>query len=254
MFIFDIFNLLFYQPLFNLLVATYNIMDLATRGHADMGVAVIAFTIIFRLLWLPISFASDRSEKEKREIADLVQKYKKDYADDPVKQKKEIKNLFRTKRGPVAASAFDLFFQILIAIMLYRMFSTGLEGSDFPLLYKFIPAPTKPFNLMFLGVFDLSQPNVFLNVIQSLFILLAEIIAAWSSPFPQSRSDFMTIVFLPILSYFFFMFMPAGKKLFVIATLGFSIVFMLVKQIVFLYHNLGDRLNTFIATKSVQKT
>ena len=253
MFLIDLFVRFFYQPLFNLLVAIYDGFAYVAPRTVDMGIAVVIFTIAFRLLWLPISLASDRSEKEKREIADKVEELKKQYARDPAAQRKAIKDLFRSKPGPVAASAFDLIFQILVAIMLYRMFSTGLEGADFHLLYKFIPEPKESFNLIFLGKYDLSRPNIFLNLLQSLFIFIAEVLWAIGSPFPITRRDLSTIFFLPILSFFFFMFMPAGKKLFIITTLGFSIIMMLVKLSIFLYHGFGSKLSHFALSKAQPK-
>lgn len=250
MFLISIFVVLIYQPLFNLLIIIYDGLEFAFPQYADMGIAVIVFTIIFRILWLPISLSADRSEREKREIADKVAEIKNKYSTDPIERRKQIKALFRSNPGPVAASAIDLFFQVLIAIMLYRMFSTGLGGSDFNLLYKFIPQPDKPFNLMFLGQFDLAKPSLFLNLLQSIFILAAEIIMTISSPFPITKRDLSTIIFLPIISFFIFMMMPAGKKLFIIATIGFTIVFMLVKQIIFLYHSLGSKLDSFTLKKA----
>lgn len=250
MFLIDWFVRFFYQPLFNLLVAIYDGLAYIAPEKVDMGIAVIIFTIAFRLLWLPISLAADRSEKEKSEITDKVEALKKQYARDPGAQKKAIKDLFRSKPGPVAASAFDIIFQILVAIMLYRMFSTGLEGTDFHLLYKFIPEPKEPFNFIFLSRYDLSQPNIFLNLLQSLFIFIAEVLWAIGSPFPVTRRDLSTIFFLPILCFLFFMFMPAGKKLFIITTLGFSIIMMLVKLLIFLYHGLDNKLNNFVIKKT----
>lgn len=250
MFLVNIFVACFYQPLLNLLVAIYDGLMYVIPQNTDMGIAVIIFTVAFRLLWMPISLASDRSEKEKRNIAEKINEIKKLYAHDPIGEKREIKNLFKAHPGPVTASAIDLFFQILVALMLYRMFSTGLEGADFHLLYKFIPEPQEPFNLMFLGKYDLSRPNMFLNMIQSLFIFIAEVLWAIGSPFPVTRRDLSTIIFLPIISFFIFMLLPAGKKLFIITTLGFSIVFMLVKLIIFLYHGLGNKLNQFALNKA----
>lgn len=250
MFLISIFVILIYQPLFNLLVAIYDGLEFVFPQYADMGIAVIIFTIIFRILWLPISISAGRSEKEKRKIADEVAEIKNKYSKDPIERKRQIRALFRSNPGPVAASAIDLFFQVLIAVMLYRMFSAGLGGADFHLLYKFIPQPDEPFNLMFLGQFDLTKPNLFLNLLQSIFILVAEIIMTISSPFPVTKRDLSTIILLPIISFFIFMMMPAGKKLFIIATIGFTIVFMLVKQIVFLYHSLSSKLDRFALSKA----
>jgi len=235
----------FYQPFFNLLVGIYWLLDQATAGNADMGIAVILFTIAFRILWLPISLSSGRSEKERREIAQKVKQIKIDHRNNPILQKQEIKKLFQTNRGVMIASAINIGLQILIALMLYRIFSTGLEGADFHLLYSFMPEIKEPFNLIFLGKYDLSRPNIVLNFTQSLFILVAELLSHFTSPFPATRRDVTTTIFLPVISFVIFIALPAGKKLFIITTLGFSIALMLVKQVVFVYHSLSGKFEQF---------
>jgi YidC/Oxa1 family membrane protein insertase len=253
MFLVNLFVVCFYQPLFNLLVAIYNLIAYVYPQKVDMGIAVIIFTIAFRILWLPISLASDRPEKEKREIAQKVTEINEEFSHDPVRAKKEVRNLLRSHPGPVVASAFDLFFQVLIALMLYRMFTSGLEGADFHLLYKFIPQPNHPFNLFFLGKYDLANPNITLNIVQSIFILVAELLSAFFSPFPTTRRDLSTVIFLPIISFLIFMTLPAGKKLFIITTLGFSITLMLVKQLIFLYHSIGKSIENFTVNQALKK-
>lgn len=231
----------FYRPFFNLLVAIYWLMDQATGGKADMGIAVILFTIAFRVLWLPISLSSDRSEKERWEIADKVKQIRKNYRNDPVGEKQATKALLRSNRGVMIASGFNIGLQVMIALMLYRIFATGLGGADFHLLYSFMPKIEKPFNLLFLGQYDLSHPNMTLNMIQSLTILIAELLTNLISPFPATRKDVTTALALPAISFLIFANLPAGKKLFIITTLCFSILLMLVKQIVFVYHSLSGK-------------
>ena len=82
-----------YQPFFNLLVYIYLVLDKITGGQADMGVALIIFTFIFRIILLPLSLNADRSEKEKREIKTRVEDIEKTYRHDPIKCKAEIKKV-----------------------------------------------------------------------------------------------------------------------------------------------------------------
>ncbi len=63
------FSILVYQPFFNILVFFYWLLDLITQGNADMGVAVILLTLMIRFLLLPLSFAGDKSESQRRDIA-----------------------------------------------------------------------------------------------------------------------------------------------------------------------------------------
>jgi len=139
-------------------------------------------------------------------------------------------------------SGFNLFFQLLIMLMLYRFFNTGLSGADFHLIYGWMPAAPESFNLTFLNRFDLTKPNVTLNIINALVILVAEGLSGWLSPFPVGRTELMALIVLPLGAFTFFAFMPAGKKLFVITTLLFTVGIMLVKLGKILYHKSRGRL------------
>ena len=87
---------------------------------------------------------------------------------------------------------------------------------------------------MFLNEFDLSQTNNTLNFIQSLLIFAIEGLHMLFSPGPTSRRDFLSLaIHFPIVSFLVFMFLPAGKKLFIITSLLFSIAVMLIKQALF---------------------
>ncbi len=239
----SVFTTFFYQPFFNLLVGVYTVLNFFIPGHADMGIAVIIFTIIFRILWLPMSLASDRSEKEQREISEEVKLINQKYATAPIKEREEIKKLLGRNKKIVIFSSINIAFQVLIALMLYRIFSTGLEGEDLHLLYPFMPSLKEPFNLIFLGKYNLALPNIPLNIVQTVLIFLVEFFGAVFSPFPATRQDITTVITLPIISYFFFMFMPAGKKLFIIVTLSFTLMLMIVKKAIFVYHSIMDRIN-----------
>jgi predicted lipid-binding transport protein (Tim44 family) len=54
----------------------------------------------------------------------------------------------------------------------------------------------------------------------------------YTSPYPPSKGEVVRLqLTLPVLSFVIFMGLPAGKKLFVITTLIFSIVLTIVKLI-----------------------
>jgi hypothetical protein len=97
-----------------------------------------------------------------------------------------------------------------------------------------MPHPPTPYNLVFWGEFDLTHPHVILNLIQSAVIFVLEGLHLLTSPFPVTRKDVVRLqIFLPIVSYIIFSYLPAGKKLFVITTLVFSIFFTIFRH---LYH------------------
>lgn len=252
----DIFVAVIYQPFLNILVFFYWLLGQIPGVEPDMGIAVILLTIIIRLLLLPVSLASDRNEKERREISQKAKKIQEEYATDPVAQNRELKTIMRANPRILIAEFVELVINVIITLMLIRLFASGLEGEDLDLLYPFLPHPETPYNLVFLGRFDLAEPNFFLNLLQSLVILAVEITAEFTSPFRNLLSkeraplEYNSItqpknvyaretrlrvrslqVALPVVSFLVFMFLPAGKKLFIITTLLFSMLLMILKAV-----------------------
>lgn len=228
----DLFTTVIYQPFFNVLVLFYWILDQVTVGNADMGIAVIFLTILIRILLLPMSLAGDKSEKERREIGRKIKELEVKYSHDPVTFKKEKRKVLHDSKGVLVAEIVSLGIQFAISLMLWRIFATGLGGEDIHLLYPFMPQVELPFNLVFLGRFDLTHTSVALNLMQSLMIFILETLVIYTSPYPPEKGEVVRLqLILPVVSFFAFMFFPAGKKLFIITTLIFSIFLTLYKLI-----------------------
>ncbi len=224
------FVVLIYQPFFNLLVFLYWLLEFMTGGNADMGVAVIILTIIIRFLLLPISFAGEKSEAERREIAHKIKDIEQQHQAEPILQKKLKAEVMKKSRPVFFGEIFNLAIQVAIALMLYRIFNTGLSGADVHLLYPFMPEVELPFNLVFWGRFDLTHTSVILNLVQSITIFVLETLTMYYSPYPVRKDEVVRYqLILPVASFLIFMFLPAGKKLFIITTMLFSIVLTLIK-------------------------
>lgn len=231
-----------YQPFFNILVFIY--WALGQAGILDMGIAVILFALVVQIILLPLSLSSDRSEKEKIAIATRIKEIEKKYKSDPVKLRAESKAVMRSNPAAVIGETVNIIIQVIIILMLYRIFKTGLEGEDLHLLYSFMPEIKTPINLIFLGQFDLSKTNNTLNLFQSLLIFAIEALHMLFSPDTTSRHQFLSLaIFLPITAFVVFIFLPAGKKLFIITSLLFSIFVLLIKQALFWYHTLTGSLS-----------
>ncbi len=225
----SLFITVIYQPFLNILVFFYWLLGLVME-NPDMGIAVIFLTILIRFLLLPLSIAGERSEKERREISEKVKEIEEIYSDDPIRKEKERKKVLKTNRRVLFSELFNLTIQVTIAIMLWKIFATGLGGEDLHLIYSQMPDVHLPFNLMFLNRYDLTHTSLILNLIQSLLIFLLEVISLYSSPFPVSKKEVVRLqLVLPVVAFVIFMSLPAGKKLFVITSLSFSILFKLIQ-------------------------
>lgn len=231
-----------YQPFLNILVFLYWILDLVTGGNPDMGIAVIFLTLFIRILLFPMTLAGSRSEKERRDIAQQVKKIENEYSAEPVKKERAKKQLLKTNRRILVAELVSLSIQVTIALMLWKIFETGLPGEDLHLIYSFMPEVQQPFNLTFLGTYDLSHTSFTLNLVQSILIFVFEIVAAFNSPYPVKRSEVVRLqLVLPVVSFVIFMRLPAGKKLFVITSLCFSILWTIFKIVRRRFLNYKDK-------------
>lgn len=237
----DFFTTYLYQPFFNLLIGIYWLVG-QIFPNPDMGIAMIFFAVAVRIILLPIDLIGERSDKDKFEIAEKIKKLKVDLAADPIQLKKETSRIMRQRPGAIISEIFNVIFQALVIVMLYRIFTTGLEGADLHLIYSFMPKIQTPINLMFLGIYDLSVTNNSLNILQSVMIAANEAMHLYFSPIKPDQKDFVSLVIIfPIICFIIFMFLPAGKKVYIITSLAFTMVVRLIRQMVYFYYSLGKR-------------
>lgn len=236
---------IFYQPFLNVLVVIYYGLKLVMGERADMGIAVILFTVVVRILMLPLTISANRSEEERRKLEEQVKEIKEKFSADPVSRDAHVKILMRSNKRVVISSTIDLTVQIILVLMLWRIFAKGLLGEDFHLLYDFIPQPKEPFNLTFMGKYDLTHANPTLNAIQSILIFVLEALVGLFSFFPITKRDLILTQFtLPVASYIIFSQLPAGKKLFIITSLLFSICYVTQRQLKHWWYELERKLAT----------
>lgn len=246
----DLFTTIIYQPFFNILVGFYWILGLFVDGKPDMGIAVILLTILIRIILLPLSLNGEKSEVERREISQKIEDIEIRYKNEPIELEKAKRNVMTSSKKVLFGELINLIIQVTVALMLWKIFKTGLEGEDIHLIYSFMPKFDLPFNLIFLNKYDLSHTSFILNLIQSGLIFILETISLYNSPYKVSKNDVVRLqLVLPVVSFIIFMGLPAGKKVFVITTLIFSILLMIYKII---KHKLTDHKEKLIAEEEAK--
>lgn len=233
-----------YQPFFNLLIFFYWLADVITAGNANMGIAVIMLALSLRLLLLPLSIRGMKTEHQRIAISKKIEEIEQLHSNDPVVLQQEKKAVLKAKPKLVFAEVLNLFLQIMVALIVWQIFQTGLKGDDLPLLYPFplFQEIALPFNLMFWG-FDLSERSVWLVLWSILLLFIMETISVLAAPAGSlSRSRALKAqLIIPIVSFFLFLFMPAGKVLFLITTFSFSIVLGLYKLFFFKFEEYKEK-------------
>jgi YidC/Oxa1 family membrane protein insertase len=152
----NIFTTLFYQPLYNGLVA---LLDIAP--WMDAGIAVIVFTSLVKLVLFPLSKQSVRTQLKIKEIEPELQKIKENHKD---KTEQALKTMELYKKNSIRpfAGILLIFIQLPIVFSLYRIFiASGLPVINVEMLYSFVPTP-ESVNVMFLGLFDITAKSMVL--------------------------------------------------------------------------------------------
>lgn len=234
-FISHLFVLLIYQPFLNVLVFAYWATGLGSNEY-NMGLAVIALTIVIRLCMLPLSLNGMKTEHKRYKVMGEMRELESELSHDPVALTAKKKQVMRSNKNLVASEIINMIIQVMIAIMLWRLFSTGLSGEDTHLIYSWMPYVPQPFDLIWWGI-DLTQPNMLLNLLQCILLFVVEYLAFVAAPkgtISRERALKAQLV-LPILFFLVFMLLPSGKKLFVITTLSFTIVLSIGKLFTYTY-------------------
>ena len=159
----DLFHTFVYNPLYNGLVF---FVDIAP-SH-DVGIAVIALTIVVRFFLYPLSKQAIRTQIAMREVAPEIEAIKERLKDKREEQARAIFALYRERNIRPFASFLLMLVQLPILIGLYWVFwQGGLPQVNADLLYSFVPNPPTV-NMRFLGLMDMAERSVVLAVLAGL--------------------------------------------------------------------------------------
>lgn len=155
----SIFNTIVLQPILNLLVWFYNVLP----GN-DIGIAIIALTILVKIILFPFSKAQIKQQRALQDIQPKIDEVRSRLKDDKEAQAKELMELYKKEKVNPAASCLPLLIQLPIFIGLFQALRDGLASKSLNLLYPFVANPGT-INHMMLGAVDLSKPNYVLAVL-----------------------------------------------------------------------------------------
>ena len=158
-----IFHVGLYQPLYNGLV--FLVDSIPTH---DIGLAVIALTILTRIIIYPLSKRAIQTQMAMKKIAPEVERVKEKHKNDREAQSKAIFALYK-ERGVHPFASFGLVLvQFPVLIALYWVFyKGGFPAVDAPILYSFVPTP-ETINMQFLGLVDMGQRSVLIALLAAL--------------------------------------------------------------------------------------
>lgn len=154
----ELYTTLLYQPLFNLLIWLYTVVP-----GQSIGLAIIALTILVKLLLYPLTVQSLRAQRSLQQIQPKMAALKKQHGSDKEGLSKAMIELYRQEKVNPLSSCLPVLIQLPFLIAMYQVFRQGLSNGSFDLLYSFVVNPQQidPF---FFGM-NLSQPHIGLAIL-----------------------------------------------------------------------------------------
>lgn len=206
------FHTVLYTPIYNLLMFFTDILP-----GQDIGLAVIAATIVVKVLIMPLSFAALRTQRAIKAIEPEMKALREKYKDDKETQAREMFALYKKYGVNPFAGILTLLIQFPIIICLYWVFNNkDLLTVDTSLLYSFVPAP-EAISPLFLGIFAVTSASIILAFLAGLTQFFYGLYAI---PVPEASKDktpsmqadfgrslalqmrFMLPVFIAVAAYF----------------------------------------------------
>lgn len=155
----NIFEIIFYQPILNLLIWLYNIVP----GH-DVGWAIIGLTVIVKLILYPLSQKSLHGQQALQNLQPKLDEIKKKYPDNKEEQSRAMMELYKQEGVNPLSSCLPLIIQLPFFWAIFRVFRNELAGKAVTLLYPFIHNPGT-LNTLAFGLIDFSKPNAILAIL-----------------------------------------------------------------------------------------
>lgn len=179
-------NTVFYEPLYNILVFL-----IGGVPWGDVGLAVIILTLLVKFALFPLSQKAVRSQIKLKELNPELEKIKKTYAGNKEEQARQTFELYKKANVNPFSSCLLLLVQLPVIFALYQVFFRGLDfGTEH--LYSFIRVP-ETFSTMFLGLIDMHGKSIVLALLAGATqFIQAKLNAPLSAPSSGDEQSFQT--------------------------------------------------------------
>ena len=155
------------QPLFWLL-------DKLNRYLGNFGLAIILATVVIRLLLFPLANASFKSMSRTKKVQPEMERIKKLFADDKVRQQQEMMELYKREKVNPVTGCLPMLVQIPILWSFFKVMFVTIEMYHAP-FYGWVqdlsaPDPTSFLNLF--GLLPFTVPQSLPGILGSVVFLL----------------------------------------------------------------------------------
>ncbi|HZX46596.1 MAG TPA: YidC/Oxa1 family membrane protein insertase [Clostridia bacterium] len=202
-------------PLGKLLFYIYDIVN-------SYGLSIVVFTILVKLILLPLTIKQTRSMKQMQELNPKIKALQKKYGHDKQKLNEKTVELYRQHNvNPFASGCLPILIQLPVLFALFQVLRL-------PEVYVFTPETYETVGKSFLWIKDLSASSSFSDPISYILPILAAVTTYYQSKMAtpkgaEGTQSTMNVVMPLMIGYFSFSF-PAGVTLYWVLSNLFQIV------------------------------
>lgn len=198
------FNVVFYDPIYNALVALVALMP-----GGDVGVAVILVTVVIRLILLPFSLSAARTQRAMKTLEPKIKELKEKHKSDKEKEALATLALYREEKVNPFSSILTVLIQIPVLLALYFVFYyEPFPAINAARLYTFTPTPDNV-SLEFFGAISVAGKSMVLALLAGLTQFIQAHLALSGTMKPSSekgmQNDFQRIMGLQLKYVFPFL-------------------------------------------------
>lgn len=157
----SIFNVVFYEPLYNILIFLSSIVP----GH-DLGIAIILLTLVVRFAFFPFSHKALHTQKKLKSLEPEMNKLKEKHKTNPEEQGRAMMALYKEHGVNPFSGIAVIFIQLPLFFALYWIARDNL-ASVATIAYSFVTPPAE-ISRLFLGLIDITSSNIFLALLAGL--------------------------------------------------------------------------------------
>ncbi len=158
----SIYDAIVYEPIYNAIVFFADIFP-----GANFGIAIIATTILIKILFLSLSKKQIEMQKKMQEIQPKLKEIQRKNKDDKEKQAKELMEFYRVNKVNPFSGCLPLLVQIFFLITIYQIIiriSNNNFSIDSSILYSFVSNPGT-LSHTFFGIADLAVPSALFAIL-----------------------------------------------------------------------------------------
>ncbi len=173
------------------------IMDHIHQLLGNWGWTIIAFTILIKLAFFPLSAAGYRSMAKMRVVTPKMQAIRERYKADPVKMQQATMELYKSEKINPLGGCLPILIQMPVFLALYYVLQASVEMRGAP----------------WIGwITDLTQPDPWF--ILPVLYAISMFITAKLNPQPADPMQAKMMLFMPLAFSVMFVFFPSGLVLY----------------------------------------